>query len=58
MSGKKEVLIGIDPAYMFRLGFEQGYVYDEQRIRQLIRNCAQAGINTIYWRVSVFVLLC
>ena len=48
----KEVLIGIDVANNMYLGYELGYYYGEERLRQLVRHCAEAGIGTIYWRVS------
>ena len=52
MSKSKEILIGVDVANNFYLGYEMGYYYGEDRLRQLIRNCAEAGIDTLYWRVS------
>ena len=48
----KEVIMGIDVANNIYRGYEMGYYYGEERLRQLVRNCAEAGIGTIYWRVS------
>lgn len=49
---QKEIILGIDFAFQMRLGFEEGYLYDASCIRRLIRRAAEAGVNTIYWRVS------
>ena len=48
----KEIIIGIDSANQFYLGYELGFLYSEERIRDLIRRCAEAGITRIYWRTS------
>jgi len=48
----KQLLLGIDVADQFRIGFENGYLYDESRMRQLVRRCADMGFDTLYWRVS------
>ena len=49
---RKEVIIGIDSANQIYAGYERGVFYGEDRLRQLVRCCAEAGINTVYWRVS------
>ncbi len=48
----KQLLLGIDVADQFRIGYENGYLYDESHLRQLVRRCADIGLDTIYWRVS------
>ena len=48
----KDIVMGIDSANMFRLGAQQGRLYAEDAMRSLIRRCADAGVQTIYWRVS------
>ena len=49
---KKQVILGVDYGDQIQLGYWQGELYGEKRIRNLIHLAAKAGINTIYWRVS------
>jgi len=49
---KKEVILGVDYGDHIYLGYWQGELYGEKRIRNLIRLIANTGITTIYWRVS------
>ncbi|NLX05246.1 MAG: hypothetical protein GXY33_08885 [Phycisphaerae bacterium] len=48
----KEIIMGVDAADEFYYGYQHGFLYGEDRIRQLVRTCAEAGINSICWRVS------
>jgi len=48
----KRVILHVDYADQIHLGYWQGELYGEKRIRNLIRLAANAGITTIYWRVS------
>jgi hypothetical protein len=50
---KREIILGVDAADQFYLGYEQGYLYGQDKIRELIRHCAEVGITTVYWRVSM-----
>ncbi|MBN1555120.1 MAG: hypothetical protein JXA11_10260 [Phycisphaerae bacterium] len=45
-------LIGIDVANNMHLGCKQGFVHGESYLRELVRKCADCGIETLYWRVS------
>jgi len=52
-SPKKVIAVGVDYNDQVVIGYEEGYLYDEPRIRQLIRAIKSAGTNEVYWRVSL-----
>ena len=48
----KILALGVDYNDQVVHGYEQGYLYNEPKIRELIRTAKQTGFNWIYWRVS------
>ncbi len=49
---KKHIVMGIDIADHWWEGYRAGYLYDAERMRQLIRTVADCGIAAICWRVD------
>ena len=54
---QKVLALGVDYADQVNIGYRDGYLYNEPRIRELIQKAKQAGIDEIYWRVSAIGLV-
>lgn len=51
-SSGKALAIGVDYADQIAVGYAKGYLYNEPRIRGLIRTFRRFGFGEVYWRVS------
>jgi len=50
--GQKVLALGVDYADQIYHGYSGGYLYAEEKIRELIQTLKNAGIDEVYWRVS------
>ncbi|HZQ21626.1 MAG TPA: hypothetical protein VFA89_02405 [Terriglobales bacterium] len=53
----KALAIGVDYADMIALGYENGYLYNAEKIRDLMKMIKQGAIDEVYWRVSAVGLV-
>src|SRR2546427_561582 len=52
-SKSKTLAIGVDYADLLINGYEGGYLFNEPKIRGLIRSANNAHFDEVYWRVSI-----
>src|SRR5579872_7575972 len=50
--GQKVLALGVDYADQIYHGYSEGYLYGEEKIRELVQTLKNAGIDEVYWRVS------
>ena len=50
---KKTIAVGVDFNDQVVIGYNEGYLYNEPKIRELIRAIKGGGVDEVYWRVSV-----
>src|SRR5262245_24245358 len=56
-SDRKVLAIGVDYADMIYHGYLGGYLYNAEKIRNLMQMLKEGGMDEVYWRVSAVGLV-